>query len=262
MPDYALQISEGEVRRYQWLASQVREAEQSLWRVAGIVPGAQVADVGCGPGVVTLLLAETVDPGGSVVGIDGDPEALATAEQLLKSSGRENVDFRHGDALRPLKGAPFDAIMMRYVLAHNGVNEQRIVNNLAECVREGGSVYLLDFDFHGFGIQPDDTDLSELGERYRLFQHARGNDLAVGRRLADLIEMAGLELVEFTGRIRVAERQRGVRPPAWAARTTLLAEGFIDNSDIQRYEAAFARMDTQARQPRIFIPEFTAIGRR
>jgi ubiquinone/menaquinone biosynthesis C-methylase UbiE len=260
--EYALLISDEEVRRYQLMASHAREAEQSLWRTAGIVPGARVADVGCGPGAVTLLLAEAVEPGGSVVGIDGDDEALATAARLLGNSTQANVNFRHGNALSPLEGAPFDAIMMRHVLAHNGRNEQHIVNNLAGCLRTGGCLYLVDMDFHGFGMEPDDADISELGERYRAFHQARGNDLAVGRRLGDLLETAGLGLVEFTGRIQVAERPRGIRPATWAARASLLAEGFIDATDVARYEEAFARLDTRARQLRIFVSVFTAIGRR
>lgn len=47
---YALALSATEVTRYQQMAERARVAEADLWQRAGIVAGAQVADVGCGPG--------------------------------------------------------------------------------------------------------------------------------------------------------------------------------------------------------------------
>jgi hypothetical protein len=38
--------------------------------------------------------------------------------------------------------------------------------------------------------------------------------------------------------------------------------GMADESDIARWDAAFARVDGRSEQPTIFIPLFAAIGRR
>jgi ubiquinone/menaquinone biosynthesis C-methylase UbiE len=62
MAEYALAVSEAEVQRYRMMASRAAETEQGLWRQAGIVPGAVVADVGCGPAALAVELARAVAP--------------------------------------------------------------------------------------------------------------------------------------------------------------------------------------------------------
>ena len=61
MPDYALKLSEAELARYRLIAEAAPEMERDLWTAAGVVEGAVVADVGCGPGAVSVVLAELVD---------------------------------------------------------------------------------------------------------------------------------------------------------------------------------------------------------
>ncbi|HEU5420356.1 MAG TPA: hypothetical protein VFV41_21895 [Streptosporangiaceae bacterium] len=46
MTGYALSISDIEVERYRLMAEMARELEADAWKLAGIVPGAVVADVG------------------------------------------------------------------------------------------------------------------------------------------------------------------------------------------------------------------------
>jgi SAM-dependent methyltransferase len=72
-------------------------------------PPARVADLGCGTGTLSLLLA---DEGYDVTGVDVSPEMLARARR--KAPG---VDFREGDAGDPpLPRAAFDVVLSRHVL--------------------------------------------------------------------------------------------------------------------------------------------------
>jgi 2-polyprenyl-3-methyl-5-hydroxy-6-metoxy-1,4-benzoquinol methylase len=65
-----------------------------------IPTGATCLDVGCGGGHVTLELARRVGPGGRVVGIDFDADAvvLSLARADAAAAGMANVEFRAGDA--------------------------------------------------------------------------------------------------------------------------------------------------------------------
>ena len=74
---YALRLSDDELGRYRMMAARARAEEGDLWTQAGIVPGARVADVGCGPGAMLVTLAEVVGPTGHVIGVDADPAAVA-----------------------------------------------------------------------------------------------------------------------------------------------------------------------------------------
>ncbi|MGH9280057.1 MAG: methyltransferase domain-containing protein [Acidimicrobiales bacterium] len=256
--EYALKLSATELARYRMMAAKARAAEADVWEAAGIRAGATVADVGCGPGAITAAIAEVVGPTGEVWAVDRDAEALAAARAVGGT-----IICRVGDAdATGLEPGHFDAVMLRHVLAHNGGKEQAIVEHLASLVRPGGCVYLTDIDFGGFRMWPAAPLLREVGERYERFHEARGNDLSVGLRLADLLRGAGLEVVEFRGRYDIVQTQPGQRPPAWAARAAMVDEGIVDQADLDRWEAAFAALDASPDPPTLFVPLFCAVGRR
>ena len=152
---YVPRLSDGEVARYRMMAARARERESDLWTRAGLVPGARVADIGCGPGAMLAVLAALVGPTGSVVGVDADEQAVCTAAALLAATGTTNAEVRTGSADDTgLPDRTFDTVVLRHVLAHNGGAEQRIVEHLARLARSGGHVYLIDVDLTGISADP------------------------------------------------------------------------------------------------------------
>jgi ubiquinone/menaquinone biosynthesis C-methylase UbiE len=77
---------------------------------AGVEPGERVLDVACGTGALTLAVAERVGPGGSVVGLDANPEMLAVARR--KPAPIEWVEGT-AEAL-PLPDRSFDAVVSQF----------------------------------------------------------------------------------------------------------------------------------------------------
>lgn len=74
-------------------------------------PG-RIADLGCGTGTLSLLLA---DAGHSVVGVDFSPEMVRLAR--AKAAGRADVRFVEGDAAQPPLGpSSYDVVLCRHVL--------------------------------------------------------------------------------------------------------------------------------------------------
>jgi 2-polyprenyl-3-methyl-5-hydroxy-6-metoxy-1,4-benzoquinol methylase len=259
--EYALQLSEPELDRYRMMAQAARQAETDLWQLAGIVPGATVADVGCGPGALFPALVDSVGADGRVVGVDGVPSTVEQARALVAASGWPNVTVQEGKADDTgLEPGSFDVVMMRHVLAHNGRTEQAIADHLATLVKPGGCVYLVDIDGLGMRTRPDDPDVAEMNERYLRFHAAQGNDLLTGLRLDELVSNAGLEVVAYRGWYNIVRPQGEVSPPAWAARNAMVAAGFASPDDFPRWEAGLARL--RAIGPTIFAPVFGAVGRR
>jgi hypothetical protein len=152
--------------------------------------------------------------------------------------------------------------MIRHVLAHNGGREQAIVGHAASLVRPGGQVYLVDIEATALRYRPAVPELDDLWGRYDQWHARRGNDLSVGLRLGELLAGAGLEGVAHHGRYQIWATPPGLRPPAWAARDALVADGLATADDVDRWAGAFERVDGQEVRPTTFVPLFFAFGRR
>ena len=155
-----------------------------------------------------------------------------------------------------------DLVMIRHVLAHNGGREETVVAHAASLVRPGGQVYLVDIDGTAFRLRPSDPDLDDLNARYQEWHARRGNDLSVGLRLRELLAAGGLETVDHQGRYQIIAPPPGMRPPSWAGRDALVAAGLATDADIERWSAAFERLDRSETRPTMFMPLFFAYGRR
>lgn len=263
MTDYALRLTEDEIARYRLMAEHARARETDLWRMAGIVPGARVADVGCGPGALLPALAEAVGEAGSLEAIDGDEDAVAAATALVTASGLSNARVSKGRADDTgLEAGAFDAVMMRHVLAHNGGTAQQIVRHLAALLRPGGSVLLVDVDMTAVRLRPDDVAFGELMERYSQFQLKRGAALQVGLHLDELLEGAGLEVLAYQGIADVVTLPVGVRGPGWAAREAMLADGVVTQRELDAWGARFDAIEASGERTTLFAPRYLAVGRR
>ncbi|WP_030774885.1 trans-aconitate 2-methyltransferase [Streptomyces sp. NRRL F-2664] len=86
---------------------------------------ARIADLGCGPGNVTELLA-TRWPEAAITGFDLSPEMLqrATEQYAGPTAGGGSLDFRHGDIAGWLPEEPYDLIVsnaaLQWVPGHPG----------------------------------------------------------------------------------------------------------------------------------------------
>src|SRR5262245_22131189 len=71
-------------------------------------PGMRLIDCGCGPGSITVDLAQAVTPG-EAIGIDLHEEALTHGRQLACARGLSNVTFQVASVYRlPFPEGSFD----------------------------------------------------------------------------------------------------------------------------------------------------------
>jgi ubiquinone/menaquinone biosynthesis C-methylase UbiE len=180
------------------------EAEASwLLDRMGVGPGWRTLDVGCGPLGILDLLAARVGAAGEVVGLEREPRLLALAEQAVAERGLANVRLVAGDAqATELPRASFDLAHERLVLISTPAPE-RIVAEMVALTRPGGFVAAEDFDSRSpLGYPPHPA-----WDRLWAVQHAvlrrRGLDPAIGRRLAALLEAAGLAGVEVRAHAQI-----------------------------------------------------------
>jgi SAM-dependent methyltransferase len=153
-------------------------------------PGLRVLDCGCGPGSITLGLAEWVAPG-EVVGMDCEASQLdlARAEQARRSV--PNARFEVGSIYAiPFADESFDVVFAHAIFEHL----RRPLSALAEIrrvLRPGGLAALRSPDWGGFLIAPDTDGLADAIEQCKGLQTANGGDVYVGRKLKALLREAG-----------------------------------------------------------------------
>jgi SAM-dependent methyltransferase len=91
-------IGEDELARLEAQGAAMATATRMILAQAGIRAGMRVLDLGCGAGDVSFLAADLVGPGGSVVGVDRSPGALARARLRAGQRGLAQVRFVEGDS--------------------------------------------------------------------------------------------------------------------------------------------------------------------
>jgi ubiquinone/menaquinone biosynthesis C-methylase UbiE len=105
-----------------------------------LVPGIRVLDVCCGSGASAIPAAETVLPGGSVVGVDLAENLLELARAKAKERGLENIEFRSGDITQlPFEEESFDVVVCVFGIFFVPDMESA-VRELKRVLRTGGKL--------------------------------------------------------------------------------------------------------------------------
>ena len=264
MATYSLQLDEAERARYRMMAAHAVQAEGELWARAGVVPGAAVADVGCGPGATLVELARAVGPEGRAVGVEPAAEARQAARQELDGAGLAAVGVVEGTAgATGLEPGAFDCVMVRHVLAHNQPAEvAAALAHLAGLLRPGGHLYVVDTDLDAFRSSPADPAMEAMAERYSAFHRSLGNDPRIGPQLPALLAGAGLAVVvkrgEWLALPGVLVRDGG---PLRSAQAAMVAAGVASEAELAGWDSARHRF-ADVPGATIWAPMFLAVGQR
>lgn len=103
--------------------------------------GARVADVGCGHGASTILMAQTY-PQSTFVGIDYHPESIATARERAKAAGVANASFEVADASRYNSG-PYDVIAF-FDCIHDMADPASAARHARQTLKPDGHVMVVE----------------------------------------------------------------------------------------------------------------------
>jgi ubiquinone/menaquinone biosynthesis C-methylase UbiE len=225
-----------------------RTAENSAGYLLGrLHPGMALLDVGCGPGTITLGLAERVAPG-PVVAIDMVAEVVEQAKAAAAAAGAANIEFRTGDvcALDELD-ASFDVVHAHQVLQHL-TDPVRALREMARVLRPGGIVAVRDADYASMVWAPAEPRLDRWLDLYHQVARRNGAEPDAGRRLLGWLQAAGFDDVE-AGASAVAYGEDAGRRfwgEGWAARaisstfaTQAVDYGLTTPDELQAISEAF-----------------------
>jgi SAM-dependent methyltransferase len=158
-------------------------------------PDMRLADVGCGPGSVTLGLAQVVAPG-RVIGVDMNTARLETARRAAAERQQDNVDFVVGDAgSLPFHAESVEVVFANGLIEHLG-NPDRALVEFRRVLVSGGIVALRSPDWGTAILSPSNPRLERSIDLRNRWQRHNGGDPEVGRKLRRLLIDAGFDDVE------------------------------------------------------------------
>jgi len=115
--------------------------------------GMKLLDCGCGPGTMTVNLAEVVAPG-EVVGIDLEDKQFEVGRAYARERGVSNVRFETGNIYNlPFESNTFDAVFAHAVLYHLKTPDRALME-LYRLLKPGGVIGIRDLDNGGTIFTP------------------------------------------------------------------------------------------------------------
>jgi 2-polyprenyl-6-hydroxyphenyl methylase / 3-demethylubiquinone-9 3-methyltransferase len=159
------------------------------------LPGARVADVGCGGGLLSEALARA---GARVTGVDLGEKVIETARLHLHESNLQ-VDYRVQSSaeLAACAMASFDAVCCMELIEHVP-DPAALVNDLAAMLKPGGRLFLSTIN-----RTPAAFGAAIVGAEYVMRLLPRGThhyaQFLKPSELARLLRQAGLELEDVSG---------------------------------------------------------------
>ena len=215
----------------------IKQNKQCTYTWMHIQPGHSVLDVGCGPGIDTLALAELVGPTGYVVGVDVDAAMIAEANRRAEQAGcRGWCHHEVGDAVAlPLETSTFDSCRSERLFQHVH-NPAGVLLEMARVTKPGGWVVILDADHGTWSIDTAEVDIERrltrvLAERmvingyagrqlYGLFKQQQFTDINVETRP---IYFTNFAQFRYATQMDIVERNA-------------LADGFVTQEELNRWQ--------------------------
>ena len=231
-------------------------ARDAAFLLPHLRPGMHLLDVGCGPGSITVGLAEVVAPG-RAVGIDIQSALVEQARARAAARGMATARFEVADLHRlPFPEASFDAVFANGVLMHLR-EPARALAELRRVLRPGGIAGVRDPDFATTLYAPMTPLLEQwLALRVRVRQH-NGGDPFLSRHYRRLLLEAGFARAEASASVDSAGAQGETRRHAAFLKAqlqgivrTAAAQGWMDQAAV---DAAAAEIDAWAQRPDAFF---------
>ncbi|MFD0560196.1 methyltransferase family protein [Stackebrandtia endophytica] len=205
-------------------------------------PGMSILDVGCGPGTITIDLAERVTPG-RVVGVDPVGSVIAEATALGGTA-----EFLVGDvSALDVADDTFDIVHAHQVLQHLG-DPVAALREMRRVAKPGGIIAARDADYAAMTWFPESRGIEDWLRIYRAVARESGGEPDAGRRLAAWARDADLEDVDATAGVWcfAAEADRVWWANLWADRMLesrvgerAVAGGHCTRGDLARIATAW-----------------------
>lgn len=109
--------------------------------------GMTVLDVGCGPGLYSMAMAEMVGKSGKVIAADLQEGMLEKVKSKLNDSNRSIIKLHKCEEERIRVTEKVDFVLVFYVL-HEVPSQEGFLREIKTILKPGGSVLIVEPNFH------------------------------------------------------------------------------------------------------------------
>ena len=244
---YTLPTGQEDAERLLLLDQLYAPATDALLDQLALRADSQVADIGCGGGVMCARLAVRFADG-EVTGVDSSLAQIEVARGYVDERRLDNVSFQTASAYDTgLPTAAFDLIFCRALLCHL----QRPIDALAEMrrlLKPGGTLLCEDLDAPAVTTDPVMRPLAEFDVRVGA---ALGIDFNIGPKLPKLFQAVGIAdpQIKFFQPVILTGRQKRFVEYTYAAHMPFLIEtGVATREEIETHLAALRNMNDDETQ--------------
>ena len=199
-------------------------ADTSAWLLEQLRPGHKVLDLGCGPGSITVGLAQAVAPGGQAVGVDMERTQVSAARGLAARLGVANAVFTTGDvSAMDLAEEEFDAVHIHRVLTHVP-DTMAVLEQARRSLKPGGMIFCREMITENCFTEPDFGVLAEAWRMYESLVQWNDGHPNIGRRLKETLITAGFINVETKATFQTYQSREELRAIHRMAKSWLLSD--------------------------------------
>ena len=166
-------------------------------------------DVGCGPGSLSVQLADKV-------GTQGFVHAVDVQSEQFPSSHAENIHFQPASIYElPFETGTFDAILAHAVLYHLP-DQATALSELKRVLKPEGLLGIRDAEFGGDICFPKVKDLDYAWKVVEACFAAAGSDIYFGRKQSSHLLEAGFEVIALSASYDIFCDPVGYSPQGFA----------------------------------------------
>jgi len=234
--EYALATGAAAVHRLMILHNVCSPVGRRVLLKAGLKPGMQVVDFGCGIGAVTRMIGDMIGPSGSVTGVDASAAQLEQARNISGCQGYTNVSFVQADACNTgLPRNSFDLVYCRFLLLHLP-DPASCLREMRDVLRPGGLLLVEDGDLASAGSVPP-TALDAFADLWTRLGRRRRLNYSLARDLYQMVKAAGFnnpEIEIHQPTLDGTEHRSLLKLSVEEAGPAFVGEGLITSDELER----------------------------